>query len=163
MLQKMKRKLKWNKELSFILLLLKVNLNPTPILESKFVMMNDTFHMTGFKRVQCNTLQMKNPNPTPKPQLHSLFENGDGIFFCPIFSKQYLHCLKVLIVSLFIMPSLYLVFICQFVIPSYFQSSLTSLFVIPSYCVRFSCSSICNTFIFCKFLLLVRLQYFHHF
>ncbi len=44
-------KLKWNKELSFILLLLKVNLNPTPILESKLVVMDDTFHIIGFKRV----------------------------------------------------------------------------------------------------------------
>jgi hypothetical protein len=51
MLYQMKRKLKWNKELSFILLLLKVNLNPTPIFESKFVVMDDTFHMIGFKRV----------------------------------------------------------------------------------------------------------------
>jgi hypothetical protein len=107
----MKKKLKWNKELSSILLLLKVNLNPTPILESKIVVMDDTFHMIGFKRVQCNTLQIKNPNPNPKPHLHSLFENGDGVVFCPKFSKQYLHCLKVLIVSLFVMP-LYLVFIC---------------------------------------------------
>jgi hypothetical protein len=116
----MKRKLKWNKELSSILLLLKVNLNPTPILESKFVVMDDAFHMIGFKRVQCNTLQIKNPNPNPKPHLHSLFKNGDGVFFCPNFSKQYFHWLKVLIASLFVMPSLYLVFICLFVIPSYF-------------------------------------------
>jgi len=108
----MKRKLKWNKELSFIFLLLKVSFNPIPIIESKFVVMDATFHMIGFKRVQCNTLQIKNPNPNPKPHLHSLFENGDGVFFCPIFSKQYLHCLKVLIASLFTMPSLYLVFIC---------------------------------------------------
>ncbi len=108
----MKRKLKWNKELSSILLLLKVDHNPTPILESKFVVMDDTFHMIRFKRVQCNTLQIKNPNPNPKPHLHFLFETRDGVFFCPIFSKQYLHCLKVLIASLFAMPSLYLVFIC---------------------------------------------------
>jgi hypothetical protein len=116
----LKKKLKWNKELSSILMLLKVNLNPTPILENKFVVIDDTFHMIGFKRVRCNTLQIKNPNPNPKPHLHSLFENGDGIFFCPNFSKQYLHCLKVLIARLFVMPSLYLVFICLFVIPSYF-------------------------------------------
>ncbi len=163
MLQQMKRKLKWNKKLSSTLLLLKVNLNPTPNLESKFVVIDYTFHMIGFKRVQCNTLQIKNPNPNPKPHLHFLFENRDGVFFCPNISKQYLHCLKVLIVSLLIMPSLYLVFICQFVIPSYFQSFLTSLFAIPSYCVGFSCWFICNTFIFCKFLLLTCLQYFHHF
>jgi hypothetical protein len=74
---------------------LKVNLNPTPIFENKFVVMDDTFHMIGVKRVQCNTLQIKNPNPNPKPHLHSLFENGDGVFFFPIFAKQYLHCLKV--------------------------------------------------------------------
>jgi hypothetical protein len=108
----MKRKFKWNKELSSILLLLKVNFNPIPILESKFVVMDDTFHMIGFKRVQCNTLQIKNPNPNRRPHLHSLFENGDGVFFCLIFPKQYLHCLKVLIANLFAMPSLYLVFIC---------------------------------------------------
>jgi hypothetical protein len=47
----MKRKLKWNKESSSILLLLKINLNPIPILESKFVVMDDTFHMIGFKIV----------------------------------------------------------------------------------------------------------------
>ncbi len=46
----MKRKLKWNKKLSSILLFLKVNLNPTPILESKFVVMDDTFHMIGFEK-----------------------------------------------------------------------------------------------------------------
>jgi hypothetical protein len=108
----MKRKLKPNKELSSILLLLKVNFNPIPILESKFVVIDDMFHMIGFKRVQCNTLQIKNPNPNLKPHLHSLFENVDGVFFCPSFSKQYLHCLKVLIASLFAMPSLYLMFIC---------------------------------------------------
>ncbi len=110
-------------KLSSIFLLLKVNFNPTPILESKFVVMDDdTFHMIGFKKMQCNTLQIKNPNPNPKPHLHSIFENGDGVFFCPNFSKQYVHCLKVLIASLFVMPSLYLVFICLFVIPSYFVS-----------------------------------------
>ncbi len=38
-------------KLSSTLLLLKVNLNPTPIFESKFVVMDDTFHMIGFKRV----------------------------------------------------------------------------------------------------------------
>jgi hypothetical protein len=90
---------------------LKVNLYPTPILESKFVVMDDTFHMIGFKRVQCNTLQIKNPNPNPKPHLLFLFENGDGVFFGPKFSKQYLHCLKVLIARIFAMPSLYLMFI----------------------------------------------------
>jgi hypothetical protein len=47
----MKRKLKWNKNLSSILLVLKANYNPTPILESKFIVMDDTFHMIGFKRV----------------------------------------------------------------------------------------------------------------
>jgi hypothetical protein len=110
-------------KLSSIFLLLKVNFNPTLILESKFfVMDDDTFHMIGFKKMQCNTLQIKNPNPNPKPHLHSIFENGDGVFFCPNFSKQYVHCLKVLIASLFVMPSLYLVFICLFVIPSYFVS-----------------------------------------
>jgi hypothetical protein len=31
--------------------ILKVNLDPTPILESKFVVMDDTFHMIGFKSV----------------------------------------------------------------------------------------------------------------
>jgi hypothetical protein len=62
---------------------LKVNLNPTPILESKFVVVDDTFHMIGFKKMQC-TLQIKNPNPNPKPHLHSLFENGMGYFFAQI-------------------------------------------------------------------------------
>jgi hypothetical protein len=44
----MNMKLKWNKELSSMLLFFKVNLNPTPILESKFVVMDDTFHVIGF-------------------------------------------------------------------------------------------------------------------
>ncbi len=60
-------------------------LNPTPILESKFVVMDDTFHMIGFLKVQCNTSQIKNPNPNLKPHLHSLFENGDGVVFLPKF------------------------------------------------------------------------------
>ncbi len=47
----MRRKSKWNKKLSFILLLLKVNPKPIPILESKIVVMDDTFDMIGFKRV----------------------------------------------------------------------------------------------------------------
>jgi hypothetical protein len=45
----MRRKLKWNKELSSIFLLLKVNPKPTAIIESKFVVMDDMFHMIGFK------------------------------------------------------------------------------------------------------------------
>ncbi len=47
----MKKKVKRNNELSSILLLLKVNLNPTPILEIKFVVMDDMLHMIRFKRV----------------------------------------------------------------------------------------------------------------
>ncbi len=43
-------------KLSSILLFLKVNHKPIPIFESKFVVMDDTFHMIRFKKVQCNTL-----------------------------------------------------------------------------------------------------------
>ncbi len=39
---------------------------------------------------------------------------------------------------------------------------LTNMFTIPSYFVGFSYWSVCNTFIFCKVLLLACLQYFHH-
>jgi hypothetical protein len=49
MFQQMKKKLKWNKELSSIFLLLKVNPKTIPIFESKFVVMDDMFHMIGSK------------------------------------------------------------------------------------------------------------------
>ncbi len=38
-------------KLSCVFLSLMVNLKPTPILESKFVVMDDMFHMIGFKKV----------------------------------------------------------------------------------------------------------------
>ncbi len=51
MLQQMKRKVKWNKQLSSILLLLIVTHQLIFILESKFVVMDDMFHMIRFKRM----------------------------------------------------------------------------------------------------------------
>jgi hypothetical protein len=43
--------IKMEQRIIIYILLLKVNLNPTLILESKFVVMDDTFHMIRFKRV----------------------------------------------------------------------------------------------------------------